>query len=105
MSAVKGGYISTLIHSDYSECYYLINLQTVGYLISFFIVYWEENRPNENHETLKSFIEHLYSKTLHHAASLKKVRRLLLTFLNKHPPVLGGTRLTHTYIEQVLIFV
>ena len=86
--------------------FYLVNLQAVGYLISYFMSNWDESRTNEHHLTLKSFLETLCTKTFpHHIAPLKRIRRLFLSLVRKHPPVVSDHALSYGYIEQVLLFV
>ena len=106
VSMVRGGYVSSLATRDYQEVFYLVNLQAVGYLISFFMVYWDENRTNEHYLTLKNFIETLCTKTFpHHPAPLKRIRRLFLSMVRKFPPVVSNHTLSYSYIEQILLFV
>ena len=35
---------------------------------------------------------------------MRKLRRILLAFLHKHPPTLCGQHLSYLYIDQVLLF-
>jgi hypothetical protein len=81
-----------------------MNLQIVGYILSFLQVEWRQKQFQENSESLANFLDYCYSNTLIPTTYMRKLRRIFLAFLHKHPPKLCGQQLSYLYIDQVLIF-
>jgi hypothetical protein len=105
LMTARVGYVpNTLVSPEYEECYFLMNLQIVGYILSFLLLEWRQNQFQEKHEILNNFLNYVYEKTLVPTSYMRKLRRIFLTFIRKHPPILLGEELSYVYIDQVLYF-
>jgi hypothetical protein len=101
----RTGYSNTeRLVQDYLDCYYLMNLQTIGYLISWLLVEWANEKFHESSDNSQNFINYIYSKTLLSSIVLRKLKRTFLAFVKKYPPKLQDTQLSYVYIEEVLNF-
>ncbi len=89
LMAPKVGYISSS-STEHQECYFLMNLQIVGYILSFLQVEWRQKQFQESSESLANFLDYCYSNTLIPTTYMRKLRRIFLAFLRKHPPRLCG---------------
>jgi hypothetical protein len=67
-----------------------MNLQIIGYVLSFLLLEWRQNQFQENHDTLNGFLNYVYSKTFMPSGYMRKLRRIFLSFTRKHPPILRG---------------
>lgn len=81
-----------------------MNLQIIGYVLSFLLLEWRQNQFQESHDTLNGFLNYVYSKTFMPSGYMRKLRRIFLSFTRKHAPLLRGEELSYTYIDQVLLF-
>lgn len=81
-----------------------MNLQIIGYVLSFLLLEWRQNQFQESHDSLNSFLNYVYSRTFMPSGYMRKLRRIFLTFVHKHPPRLLDSELSYTYIDQVLLF-
>lgn len=87
MVSAKVGYIpTTAVPAEYEECHFLMNLQIVGYVLSFLLQEWRSKQFQESHDTLNSFLSYVYSRTFLPSNHLRRLRRILLAFFRKHPP-------------------
>lgn len=101
----RTGYVNNeRLVQDYMDCYHLMNLQTIGYLISYLLGEWANQKFHENSDNSQNFINYIYSKTLLSSIVLRKLKRTFQAFIKKNPPKLPTYELSYVYIEEVLNF-
>lgn len=76
-----------------------MNLQIIGYILSFLIIEWKQNQFQESHDHLNSFLNYVYSKTLIPTSYMRKLKRIFLSFVTKHPPLLKDELISYKYIK------
>lgn len=88
---------------DFMECYFLMHLETIYYLSNHLVMEYYSSKGDEC-QSAEDFIKHLFKSTHLGAIEVKKLRKILVTFVGRYPPRVKNRELSIFYLEQVLCF-
>ena len=78
-----------------------MHLETIFYLCNYMMVEINSLKYKE-HQTAAEFLTHFFNEVHLRSVDIKKLRKILLNFIELYPPAIRGRELSTFYLRQVL---